>query len=159
MLGFLVHELYEFIPSNITSIFPVNESLYEHIKLIYLSPIFSSIILYFYFKIFKKFKVNNILFGLINSIIFNIIIFYLLYLPLYNRYGAVMWITLTVYFITIILSGYLYYLIISMDNNRKLNIISFFLLIIGIFILTYFTYNPLKIPFFLDTTTNSYGIK
>lgn len=159
LISFIVHGLYNFIPSVLTSIFPVNESLYEHVKLIYLSPIISSIILYFYFKIIKGYKVNNFLFGLISSIIFNIIIFYLLYLPFYNMYGAVMWMTLTIYFISLILSGYLYYLIISMDNNKKLNIISFFLLIIGIFILTYFTYNPLKIDFFLDTTTNSYGIK
>lgn len=159
IFGFIVHGLYEWFPGTITSIFPVNESLYEHIKLIYYSPIFSNIILYFYFKRYKGFIVNNQLFSLLVSTIFNIIIFYLIYLPLYNMYGAIMWMTLTIYFISLILSNYLNYLIISMDNNRKLNIISFIMMIVGIFILTYFTYNPLKIDFFKDPTNNSYGIR
>ena len=158
-MGFLVHNLYSWIPNIITSIFPVNESLFEHIKLIYLSPIISSIILYFYFRKFKDFKINNLLFGLIISTMFNIIIFYLVYLPLYYTYGSIMWMTLTIYFLTIILSQYLYYLIIELPNNHKLNIISSIMLIIILFILTYFTYHPLKIDFFRDPTNNSYGIR
>ena len=159
IMGFLVHNLYSWIPNIITSIFPVNESLFEHIKLIYLSPIISSIILYFYFRKFKDFKINNLLFGLIISTMFNIIIFYLVYLPLYYTYGSIMWMTLTIYFLTIILSQYLYYLIIELPNNHKLNIISSIMLIIILFILTYFTYHPLKIDFFRDPTNNSYGIR
>ena len=157
-MGFIVHNIYNWVPSVITSIFPVNESLYEHMKLIYLSPLLSGIILYFYYKR-KGIVINNFLFGLIVSTIFNIIIFYLLYLPFYHMYGAVMWMTLTIYFITIILSQYLNYLIIKMNNNRKLNIISFFMIIICLFILTYFTYHPLYIDFFYDRTNNTYGIK
>lgn len=66
--------------------------------------------------------------------------------------------TLSIYFITIILSNYLYYLIIEMKNNSNLNKISLvFILVIG-FILTYFTYKPLKIDFFRDPKTNYYGI-
>ena len=159
LTGFLVHNLYNWFPNILTSIFPVNESLYEHVKLIYLSLIISSTILYFYFRKYRGYRINNLSFGLLFSVIFNIIIFYLIYLPLYNQYGAVMWMTLLIYFITIILSNYLYYLIITMDNNSKLNIISSILLVIGIFILTYFTYKPLKIDFFKDPTNNSYGIR
>ena len=86
VVGFLVHNIYKWIPSTITTIFPVNESLYEHMKLIYLSPIISSLILYFIFKR-KKYFINNYLFGLIVSTIFNIILFYLMYLPLYYEFG------------------------------------------------------------------------
>ena len=157
-MGFLVHNIYNWIPSIVTSIFPVNESLYEHAKLIFLSPLFSGIILYFYFKR-KKYFINNFFFGIFISIIFNIIIFYLMYLPLYKMYGAIMWMTLLVYFISIILSQYLNYLIIEMTNNKRLNLISLIMIIIGIFILTYFTYHPLKIDFFKDPLTNEYGIK
>ena len=156
-ISFLVHHLYKWIPSLITTIFPVNESLYEHMKLIYLSPIISSIILYFIFKK-KDFKINNLLFGLIVSTIFNIIIFYLVYLPLYYAIGESMIMTLIIYFITIVLSNYLYYLIIEMKDNKKLNKISLVMLIIIGGILTYFTYKPLKIDFFKDPKTNYYGI-
>ena len=82
-----------------------------------------------------------------------------MYLPLYKMYGAIMWMTLLVYFISIILSQYLNYLIIEMTNNKRLNLISLIMIIIGIFILTYFTYHPLKIDFFKDPLTNEYGIK
>ena len=157
LIGFLVHNLYKWIPCTITTIFPVNESLYEHMKLIYLSPIISSIILYFYFKK-KDFKIKNLLFGLIVSTIFNIIIFYLVYLPLYYAIGQSMIMTLSIYFITIILSNYLYYLIIEMKNNSKLSKISLVMLIVIGSILTYFTYKPLKIDFFKDPKTDNYGI-
>ena len=158
IMGFLVHGIYGWFPNTLTSIFPVNESLFEHIKLIYLSPIFSSIILYFYFKK-KNYCVSNLLFGLIVSTIFNIIIFYLTYLPLYRTYGAVMWMTLTIYFITIILTNYLYYLIIILPNSKRLNIISFVMIIVILGILTYFTYHPEKIEFFRDPETHNYGLK
>lgn len=157
LVGFLVHFIYQWLPSIITTIFPVNESLFEHMKLIYLSPIISSITLYFYFKK-KNHDINNYLFGLIVSTIFNIVIFYLIYLPLYYSLGESMFMTLSIYFITIMMSNYLYYLIIEMKNNKILNIISLITLIIIGCILTYFTYNPLKIDFFRDPKTNVYGI-
>ena len=156
-IGFLVHFIYQWIPCTITTIFPVNESLFEHMKLIYLSPIFSSLILYFIFKR-KGYLINNYLFGLIVSIIFNIILFYLVYLPLYYSLGESMIITLSIYFITICLSNYLYYLIIEMNNNQRLNRISLVVIIVTGIILTYFTYHPLKIDFFCVPTTNTYGI-
>lgn len=156
-LSFLVHYIYEWLPCTITTIFPVNESLFEHMKLIYITAIISSTILYFYFRR-KDYVINNYLFGLIVSILFNIIIFYLIYLPLYYSIGQTLPMTLSIYFITIIMSNYLYYLIIEMNNNRKLNIISLVVMILIGAILTYFTYHPLKIDFFKDPKTNTYGI-
>ena len=72
VIGFLVHNVYMWLPNIVTTIFPVNESLFEHMKLIYLSPIISSTILYFIFKR-KGYIINNLLFGLIISTIFNYI--------------------------------------------------------------------------------------
>ena len=158
LVGFFVHNLYNWIPCTITTIFPVNESLFEHMKLIYLSPIISSTIIYFIFKM-KDLNINNYLFGLIVSTIFNIIIFYLVYLPLYYEFGQSMVMTLSIYFITLILSNYLYYLIIQMNNSKKLNRISFIMIIIIGCILTYFTYHPIKIDFFFDNVHKYYGIK
>ena len=156
-VGFLVHYIYQWIPSFITTIFPVNESLYEHMKLIFLSPIISSLLLYLWFRK-KNNYINNYLFGLIVSTIYNIIIFYLIYLPLYYSIGESMIMTLGIYFVTIMLSNYLYYLIIEMNNNPKLSWISFIMLIVIGGILLYFTYHPLKIDFFLDPKKMIYGI-
>ena len=157
--GFLIHGIYSWIPSPITSIFPVNESLFEHVKLIFYSPIFSSIILYFIFKR-KGYIINNFLFGLMVSIVFNIFIFYLIFLPIYYEIGENLTITLIIYFISICLSGYMYYLIINGSfDSRKLNVISCIILLLIAIVLTYFTYNPLKIDFFRDPKNNSYGLK
>ena len=157
LVGFLVHYLYQWIPNVITTIFPVNESLFEHMKLIYYSPIISSIILYLWFKK-KNYLINNYVFGLIVSTVFNIIIFYLVYLPLYYEFGQSMLVTLIIYFITICLSNYLYYLIIEINNSKKLNRISLVMIIVIGGILTYFTYHPLKIDFFKDPESKVYGI-
>ena len=157
LVSFLVHFIYKWIPSTITTIFPVNESLFEHMKLIFISPIISSLILYFYFKK-ENFNIDNYLFGLVVSIVFNIIIFYLIYLPLYYSIGESMIMTLSIYFITIIMSNYLYYLVIEMKNSRILNLVSLSVILIIGFVLVYLTYNPLKIDFFRDPKTNIYGI-
>ena len=159
IFGFLVHGIYSWIPSPITSIFPVNESLFEHVKLIFYSPIFSSTILYFIFK-HKGKIINNFLFGLMVSIIFNEFIFYLIYLPIYYEVGANLVVTLIIYFITICLSGYMYYLIINGSfDSKRLNLFSSIILILVMIVLTYFTYHPLKIDFFRDPEGNFYGIK
>ena len=79
LLGFIVHGMYSWFPNFITSIFPVNESLYEHVKLIYLSPIISILIV----GAFYRYKINNIFFGMFMSTVFNILFFYIWYLPIY----------------------------------------------------------------------------
>ena len=154
LLGFLVHGIYSWFPSFVTSIFPVNESLYEHVKLVYLSPIFSVLIV----GAFYKYKINNIFFGMLVSIIFNTLFFYMLYLPIYYLLGNSMVMTLIVYFISIVASNYIYYLVIKNDKNKNLDIISIVCTIIGVIILTYFSYYPPKTDFFKDPENNTYGI-
>ena len=155
LLGFIVHGMYSWFPSVITTIFPVNESLYEHIKLIYLSPIISTLIVGAFFR----YKINNIFYGMFISTTFNIFLFYIIYLPIYYLLGNSLVVTLIIYFITIIVSGYIYYLIIEKDNKKNLNILGILLSIIGIIFLTYFTYHPPKYDFFKDPEDNLYGIK
>lgn len=155
LFGFLVHGMYDWFPSFITSIFPVNESLYEHVKLIYLSPIFSVLIV----GAFYKYKINNIFFGMIVSIIFNILFFYMLYLPIYYLLGNSMIMTLIVYFVSIVASNYIYYLIIKNNKLKNYNLLAIIASIIGIIGLTYFSYYPPKTDFFKNPENNTYGIK
>lgn len=157
-LGFLIHGIYGWIPSIMTSIFPVNESLYEHIKLIFYSPLIGSTILYFIFK-HQGNNINNFLPGLVISTFFNIVIFYLTFLPIYYKNGENLLVTLIIYFITICLSQYLNYIIINQKQYKKGNIVCIIIIIITMIILTYFTYNPLKADFFKDPKEHYYGIK
>ena len=157
LLGFLVHNIYSWFPSFLTVIFPVNESLYEHIKLIFVSPIIIGLIWYFVF--YKKKKYNNYFFSLYLSIMANIVIFYAMFLPFYYRFGESMIATFIIYFISILISQCLnYYILTKTKNSNLLNIIGIVLLITNYLILIYFTYNPLRIDFFFDPNNEVYGI-
>lgn len=155
--AFITHNLYEWFPNFVTTIFPVNESLYEHLKMIFITPVIISTILYLIF-VWKKITINNYLGGLFISTIFNMILFYLIFLPVYNMIGENMVVTLIIYFISIAVSQYVNYLIINKKDNRTFNIISLILLIVTFIVLLYFTYNPIETEFFLDRHGNYYGI-
>lgn len=155
--GFVTHNLYEWFPSFITTIFPVNESLFEHLKMIFITPIIISTVLYIIFY-FKKKPISNYLGSLFVSTIFNILIFYVIYLPIYYSFGQNMAITLIIYFISIAVSQFINYLIIRKKDNRLFNTISVIMMFAILILLLYLTYNPIEIDFFLDPTNNTYGI-
>ena len=155
--AFVTHNLYEWLPSFVTTIFPVNESLYEHVKMIFVTPIIISTVLYIIFY-FKRKVINNYIGGLFISTIFNIVFFYLIFLPIYNMIGENMAVTLIIYFISIVVSQFINYLIIRRPNNKLFNIISLILMFVTMVILLYFTYNPIEGEFFLDKNKNIYGI-
>ena len=149
---------YKIFPNFLTSLFfPVNESLFEHLKMIYNAEIIVSLVIYFILKIKNK-KINNYFIALLLSTIFNIILFYLIYLPIYNRFGQNLIMTMIIYFITLLISQYLFYLItLKKHNNFYNNICLVFILIIWI-VLVYFTYNPFHNKFFFDSIDEIYGI-
>ena len=71
LLCFLFHFLYNWFPSSLTAIFfPVNESIWEHMKLLFSAVIFFGIIEYI---ILQKFKIsyNNFFASLFVSAIRN----------------------------------------------------------------------------------------
>ena len=149
---------YKWFPNFLTAIiFPVNESLFEHLKMIYMTEIIISLIIYIVLKI-KKIDINNYFFALVISTIFNITLFYLIYLPIYNRFGEGLIYTMIIYFITLLISQYLFYLITIRKNYdffNKLSIIIIPLIWIG---LIYFTFNPPHTKFFFDPIKEVYGI-
>lgn len=157
LFGFITHNIYNIIPSFITTIFPVNESLYEHMKMIFITPLIVGTIVYFtpYFKNFR----NNYFFSLYLSSMLNIILFFIMYLPIYYRFGEEMVITFIIYFISILISQYINALILTKTkDNLLLNIIGIVLILVNYVVFLYFTYNPLHSDFFFDTENEVYGI-
>ncbi|MBR3660285.1 MAG: hypothetical protein IKN63_00080 [Bacilli bacterium] len=149
---------YRWMPNFISSlIFPVNESLFEHLKMIFNAEIIVSLMIYLVVKK-KNIKVNNYFTALLLSTLFNIILFYLIYLPIYNRFGSNLIMTMTIYFITLCISQYLFYLICNKDHNKFYNKISLIVIPLIWLILIYFTYNPLRTEFFFDPIDEIYGI-
>ena len=158
ILAFIFHNLYELIPNTITAIFfPVNESIWEHQKLIFTSVIFYGIIDY---VILQKFKIkyNNYWLSLFISAVCIIPIFLLIYLPFYYKIGPKMFLNIGVMLISIIISQIISYYILKEKSYDKCNLFSLILIIISYIVFAYFTYNPIKNELFFDTRDEKYGI-
>lgn len=148
----IFHFCYDIIPNFFTSIFfPVNESIWEHLKLIFTSSIVYTLISNLYYKDNNKFLVAYL------RGMFTIIILLIIYLPLRKLFGEIMILTLVILFISILLSEIIINKLIKKDYSI-LNTISIFLIIINFIIFTYLTYNPIKSYLFYDTESNKYGI-
>lgn len=156
---FLFSNIYNWFPSFITaSIFPVNESLFEHLKLMYITEIIMSSVIYLIFKI-KKINFSNYFLGLLGSTIFTIIIFFIIYLPIYNRFGEGLIYTMIIYLIVLILGQIVFYFIMTKIKYKYIyNVISIILILLIWILLIYFTYNPKNSSFFFDPISESYGI-
>ena len=156
---FLFHNIYNWFPNFLTaSFFPVNESLFEHLKLMFTTQIIISLIIYLILKL-KKIKFSNYLLGLLISTIVTISLFFLIYLPIYNRFGENLFLTMSIYLITLIIGNIIFYLICKRKHEFLLNLISLVIISIIAVILIYFTFNPLKNDFFFDSIEEIYGIK
>ena len=80
LLSFPIHFIYDIFPSFFTSIIaPVNESIWEHMKIIYTSILLSSIIEYFIYKK-KRYDTNNFFISIPISSILGIIFYLVIYL-------------------------------------------------------------------------------
>lgn len=158
ILCFLFHFLYEWFPSTITSIFfPVNESIWEHMKLFISSICFYGIIDYI---ILTKTKThfNNFILNIFLTSIISIIIYLIIFLPVYNLIGESMVFSITLMIIVIIISQIISYYILKMNHIKYANIISLILIIATYILFGYLTYNPIHNYIFLDKHKNIYGI-
>ena len=158
LLCFLFHFLYSLLPNSLFAIFfPVNESIWEHMKMLFSSIIFYGIIDYI---ILNKFNIkhNNFFLSLFVSAITSIPIYLAIYLPIYYHIGERMIINITLLFIVIAISQVISYYILKSKQFKYLNMISVILIIISYIILGYLTYNPLKCELFFDTQEEKYGI-
>lgn len=157
ILCFLTHFLYNFFPNTLFSIFfPVNESIWEHMKMMSSSILIWSILEYF---LYKKFRVNhnNFILSLFLEVCLSIIIFLIIYLPIYHFTGSIFILNLIVLFISLYFVNIISYYILSLRDLHKelLGIVGIILIYIIFGILTY---NPPFNYIFFDKMENKYGI-
>lgn len=157
-LSFLFHFMYELWPNVVTSIFfPVNESIWEHMKIFVSAILVWGLVDKF---LLDKFNIyyNNHFFSTVLSSILSIIVYLIIYLPLYKIFGEVMFISIGLMLLVYIFMAYVSYKILS---GRELNINKVFLIIV--IVVTYvsfglLTYKPPKYFLFYDTNLKKYGI-
>ena len=159
LISFPAHFLYDKIPNTLISIFfPVNESIFEHMKIIFTSTLVYALIDYTLLKI-NKINYNNFLFQLSFTSFISMPIFLLIYLPIHFIVGENLILTLIILLITYIISQIISYYILTSKSKPLLNIISIPFIIIIYSIFTYLTYKPPQNYFFLDSLTGTYGIQ
>ena len=158
-LAFLFHFAYEAIPNNLFSIiFPVNESIWEHMKLIYTPFIFGILIDYLTAKIFKI-DMHNIIFSNFYSSIICIMVYLIIYLPINHFLGHNTFIAIFLHLIIFILGEIISYFLIQKEENINLKYISIVLIIIGYIIFGLLTYYTPKTHLFYDTMHKTFGIE
>lgn len=158
ILCFPLHFLYEFIPTTITSIFvPVNESIWEHMKLIFTGSMIYYLVEYIILYKNKDIPNNYCLATLLSSIL-AIIIYLVVFLPLYYNGIENMFLTLVILFITIAIESYIHYIITRINEINYQKSIAIIGIIIVYIIFGILTYNPPKTDLFFDTEHEKYGI-
>ena len=158
LLGFIVHGIYEWFPNFLSIVFfPINESIFEHCKMIFTSYMIWTIIKYLIFKK-KRIIENNFLFKELITAFLEILLFLIIYIPVHNNTVESLMITLLIYFITILISQIINYYINFKKDYKYLKILSFIVITIIYIICTYFAFKPPINNFFIDSTNNSYGL-
>lgn len=156
ILGTLLHFTYKIFGENqlVASFSAVNESVWEHLKLLYFPMLLTTIIGYFYIgKSSTNFLCAKTL-GIIASIFFVIVFFYT-YSGIIGR--TITFIDIASFFIAVILGEYISFKLMS-SNFQCNNIIAVFVLIILLTSFIVFTYFTPELGIFKDPVTGEYGI-
>lgn len=156
---FPLHFLYSKIPCFITSIIsPVNESIWEHMKILFGSIILSGIIQKIIVKLnnlpYKNICISNFICAALS-----IIIFLILYIPVYIALGEILFITILIMLLTIIIVEIISIYIIKYVQDLKMENLAIILVIATYILFGILTYNPIKVELFKDQVKMSYGIK
>lgn len=149
-LAFICHFMYDFIPIEFFKIFfPVNESIWEHMKLLVTPVLIGSLFEYIYY-IRKGIKVNNFILGYTISIIIGIILYLGIYLPIHMTIGhnaiIAIGLLLVVYFVMELISYYF----ITRNKVNCGNYIGIILIILIYGICYYLTNHPGDSMIFYD---------
>lgn len=150
LLCFPVHFIYDKFPNFITSIFfPINESIWEHMKIFFTCIMISSVIQKIVMFKLKE-DLTNICFSNFIAAILSIPIFLLMFLPIYYFIGENFILTIFLMLITIIIVEIISYKIILMNDfkmeNKTILLVIFVYIIFGVL-----TYCPLDCDLFVDT--------
>lgn len=159
ILSFISHFLYTLFPNILVSFFfPVNESIAEHMKILFTTTLIYEIIDYLLLKI-NNIKINNFKFQLFLTSTLSIPIFLIIYIPIYYIFKENLVITLLIMILTYTICQIISYKLLTSKNYIYLNYISIPLIILIYIIFIILTYNPPQIPLFYDNINKHYGIK
>ena len=157
ILGVLLHFTYEWSKNNLIIGFlsAINESTWEHLKLLFFPMLITTTIGYFIFKdTIPNFLCSKTI-GIISALLLTVVFFYTYTGILGTNYA---FLNILTFVLSVIIGEYIsYILIINIFKFYKTLCISILVLITVLFLK--FTFNPPKINLFKNPINGSYGIE
>ena len=154
----LFHFIYDWFPTFFTSLFfPVNESIWEHNKII----VMSFLVLAIFEKLHYKKRKNVIFTECISSLVCMILVM-LIFTPVYLyilKTNDNMIVTFAIYIFAISISQIISYKLLQKEYNPKLEEFGVILFVIFFLINIIFTYYPPKLAIFYDFVHKIYRLK
>lgn len=155
VLTFISHFMYDIFPNNLVgSFFPINESVWEHMKL-FVTPAIITFVLEMIYMKRKRVCIQNNYLALLIEILSSIGVFLTIFLPYFFKFKHNLVITLIMMLFAIGIAKYFGYVIVSEKNELIANIMSIPIILIIVIMNIVFTFFPLKNPLFIDPTKNS----
>lgn len=149
LLSFLWHFMYDWFPCVLTSIFfSVNESIWEHMKIIFYVLLIGSIL--------EK-KNNNYYLCLMVKPLVGVLFYLILFIPLYLIFGESMILSLSLMLFTYIIMELLG-IKISKQEELNIKVLPIIIVILCITLFSMLTYYPLHNFLFFDSVKLGYGI-
>lgn len=156
-LSFLWHFMYDWFPNFLTSIFfPVNESIWEHMKIIFGVIVFGSLISLILMNKFHI-KHNNFYVEIITKAVLGVLFYLIIFIPLYKLFGESMIISISLMLLTYIFVEFIGYKILLLDE-MNINILPIILIILCYILFFLLTYYPPHNFIFFDEIKLIYGI-
>ena len=159
ILGTLLHFTYEWSGNNLLvgSFSAVNESVWEHLKLVFYPMLIATIIEYFFVKDVSNNYVEAKTIGIFTAICFIIISFFT-YSGIIGT--SIIVIDILIFIISIILGEYVAHKLMKRENESTVTTESLSIIILVFLLLCFiiFTYLPPEVNLFRDVTTGVYGI-
>ena len=157
LLSFLWHFVYDWFPNNIFALFfPVNESIWEHMKIIYYCLFMGSIL---EFVLCKKnnIKINNFYIEAMVKSILGVIFYLIIFVPFYLWLGESLLISISLMLITYIFMEYIGYKILT-GEEMNINILPVIIIALGCIMFVILTFYPLHNFLFFVEVKFGYGI-
>lgn len=159
VLGTLLHFTYEWSGENafVGSFSAVNESVWEHLKLVFFPMLIATIVEYFFVKDVAKNYIEAKTIGIFTAIAFIVVAFFT-YSGIIGT--SIIVIDILIFIISIILGEYVAYKLMKREDESTVatEVLSIVILAFLLLCFVIFTYLPPEVNLFRDVTTGVYGI-
>lgn len=157
LLSFLWHFMYDLIPCNFIALFfPVNESIWEHMKIIYYCLLLSSVLEFILCHKFKI-KISNFYISTMVKSLMGVIFYLIVFVPIYKLIGESMFVSIGLMLLIYILMEFISYRILQ-SEELNINILPIIIIVLGMLLFIILTFYPLHNFLFFDNVKFGYGI-